>query len=115
MNRRWVTWLVAPGALFGPARGAATSAAAPRAQLEKVSLQLKWVPQAQFAGYYAALKMGYYKKAGLDVTIKSGGPDITPGQVVASGQAQFGIDWLPSLLAARDKNTDLVNIGQVFS
>ena len=86
-----------------------------RAQLDKVTLQLKWVPQAQFAGYYAALKMGYYKKAGLDVTIKPGGPDIIPEQVVASGQAQFGLDWLPSLLAARDKNTDLVNIAQVFA
>ena len=77
------------------------ASAAPRhAQADKVTLQLKWVTQAQFAGYYAALKMGYYKKAGLDVTIKPGGPDIIPEQVVASGQAQFGIDWLPSLLAA---------------
>ena len=59
--------------------------------------------------------MGYYKKAGLDVTIKAGGPDIIPEQVVASGQAQFGVDWLPSLLAARDKGTDLVNIAQVFA
>jgi NitT/TauT family transport system substrate-binding protein len=59
--------------------------------------------------------MGYYKKAGLDVTLKPGGPDIVPEQDVASGQAQFGVDWLPSLLAARDKGTDLVNIGQVFA
>jgi NitT/TauT family transport system substrate-binding protein len=59
--------------------------------------------------------MGYYDKQGLDVTLKVGGPDITPEQVVASGQAQFGIDWLPSLLATRDKGSDLVNIAQVFS
>jgi NitT/TauT family transport system substrate-binding protein len=82
---------------------------------DKVTLQLKWVTQAQFAGYYAALEKGYYTAAGLDVTLKQGGPDIIPEQVVASGQAEFGIDWLPSLLSARDKGTDLVNIAQVFT
>jgi NitT/TauT family transport system substrate-binding protein len=99
------------------AAGAASRASASpsSAKLTKITLQLKWVPQAQFAGYYAALAKGYYTKAGLDVTIKPGGPDIIPEQVVASGQAQFGIDWLPSLLSARDKNTDLVNIAQVFA
>src|SRR5579862_1654206 len=80
-----------------------------------ITLQLKWVPQAQFAGYYAAVKQGFYAKEGLNVTLKNGGPNIIPEQVVASGQAQFGVDWLPSLLAARDKGTDLVNIAQVFA
>jgi NitT/TauT family transport system substrate-binding protein len=84
-------------------------------KLDKVTLQLKWVTQAQFAGYYAALEKGYYKAAGLDVTLKTGGPDIIPEQVVASGQAEFGLDWLPSLLSARDKGTNLVNIAQVFT
>jgi NitT/TauT family transport system substrate-binding protein len=83
-------------------------------QKDKVTLQLKWVTQAQFAGYYAALEKGYYDEENLDVTIKVGGPDITPEQVVASGGADFGIDWLPSLLATRDKGGDLVNIAQVF-
>ena len=82
---------------------------------DKFTVQLKWVPQAQFAGYYAAAAKGYYKQFGLDVTLKPGGPDITPEQVVASGQAQFGLDWLPSLLATRDKGSDLVNIAQVFT
>jgi len=89
--------------------------AKPAATMDKVTLQLKWVPQAQFAGYYAAAAKGYYKQFGLDVTLKPGGPDITPEQVVASGQAQFGIDWLPSLLATRDKGGDIVNIAQVFT
>ena len=80
-----------------------------------MTLQLKWVTQAQFAGYYAAKAKGYYTAAGLDVNIKQGGPDITPEQVVASGQAEFGIDWLPSLLSSRDKGSDLVNIAQVYA
>jgi len=94
---------------------ASLGSAKPAASLDKVTLQLKWVPQAQFAGYYAAASKGYYKQFGLDVTLKPGGPDITPEQVVASGQAQFGLDWLPSLLATRDKGGDLVNIAQVFT
>jgi NitT/TauT family transport system substrate-binding protein len=82
---------------------------------KNVTLQLKWVTQAQFAGYYAAKKKGYYDEEGLDVKIKVGGPSITPEQVVLGKQADFGIDWLPSLLAARDSGQDLVNIAQVFT
>ncbi|MFN2470193.1 MAG: ABC transporter substrate-binding protein [Gaiellaceae bacterium] len=83
--------------------------------LEKVTLQLKWVTQAQFAGYYAAKEEGYYEDEGLDVTLKPGGPDIVPEQVVLGGQAEFGINWLDSLLAFRDQGNDLVNIAQVFT
>jgi NitT/TauT family transport system substrate-binding protein len=81
----------------------------------KVTLQLKWVTQAQFAGYYAAKLKGYYAKQGLDVTLRPGGPSITPELVVASGQAEFGIDWQGSLLSARDKGGGIVNIGQVYT
>jgi NitT/TauT family transport system substrate-binding protein len=87
----------------------------PAAGGDKVSLQLKWVAQAQFAGYYAALDQGYYAEEGLDVTILPGGPDIVPEQVVASGQAQFGINWMASLLATRETGAPLVNIAQVFT
>ena len=83
--------------------------------VDKVTLQLKWVTQAQFAGYYAAKAKGFYGAEGLDVTIRPGGPDIVPEQVVAGGGAQFGIDWLPSLLSARDQGAPLVNIAQVFA
>jgi len=82
---------------------------------DKVQLQLKWVTQAQFAGYYAAKAKGLYTAEGLDVAIRPGGPDIVPEQVVAGGGAQFGIDWLPSLLSARDQGAPLVNIAQVFA
>jgi NitT/TauT family transport system substrate-binding protein len=116
MKRRALVWLATAGlaATLTVGLGAA-SAARSSTKLTNVTLQLKWVPQAQFAGYYAAVKEGFYTKLGLNVTLKNGGPDIIPEQVVASGQAQFGLDWLPSLLAARDKGTDLVNIAQVFA
>jgi len=97
----------------GEGGGGGTTAA--EGERDKVTLQLKWVTQAQFAGYYAALTKGYYEEEGLDVTIKPGSPDITPEQVVASGGAEFGINWLPSLLATRDKGGDLVNVAQVFA
>src|SRR6266513_3929084 len=116
-GRYWVgalaTLAVAGGIL------AAVGTAAPSKhgsqKLTKLTFQLKWVTQAQFAGYYAAQAKGYYKKAGLDVNIRVGGPDIIPEQVVAGGQAQLGLDWLPSLMSARDQGTKLVNIAQVFT
>jgi NitT/TauT family transport system substrate-binding protein len=80
----------------------------------KVRVQLKWVTQAQFAGYYAAKEKGYYDQESLEVTIIPGGPDIVPEQVVAGGGAEFGLDWLPSLLASRDQGVPLVNIAQIF-
>ncbi len=96
--------------------GAGVGTAAPKQQqATKVTLQLKWVTQAQFAGYYAAKEKGFYKAAGLDVNIKVGGPDITPETVVVSGQADFGIDWLPNLFATREKGGKIVSIAQVFA
>ena len=76
-------------------------------ELTKVTLQSKWVVQAQFAGYYAALDQGYYEDEGLEVDIRPGGPDIVPEQVVLGGQAEFGINRLDSLLATRDKGRTL--------
>ena len=81
---------------------------------DKVTLQLKWVTQAQFAGYYVAKDKGLYEEAGLDVTINPGGPDIAPPQVIAGGGADVIIDWMPSALASREKGVPLVNIAQPF-
>lgn len=81
---------------------------------DEVTLQLKWVTQAQFAGYYVANDKGFYKDEGLDVTIKPGGPDIAPAQIIAGGGADVIIDWMPSALAAREKGVALVNIAQPF-
>ncbi|WP_294637633.1 ABC transporter substrate-binding protein [uncultured Aquabacterium sp.] len=81
---------------------------------EKVTLQLKWVPQAQFAGYYVAQAKGYYKDAGLDVTIKPGGTDVSPVQVLAGKSADVIVNWMPDALAAREAGVPLVNIAQVF-
>ena len=81
---------------------------------DKVTLQLKWVTQAQFAGYYVAKAKGFYDEAGLDVTINPGGPDIAPPQVIAGGGADVIVDWMPSALASREKGVPLVNIAQPF-
>ncbi|MEK9625491.1 MAG: ABC transporter substrate-binding protein [Gammaproteobacteria bacterium] len=81
---------------------------------DKVTLQLKWVTQAQFAGYFVAKDKGFYKEEGLDVTIKPGGPDVAPPQVIAGGGADVIIDWMPSALASREKGLPLVNIAQPF-
>src|SRR5438067_10903659 len=66
-------------------------------------LQLKWLADAQSAGFSVAQAKGFYRQAGLDVTILPGGPDITPSEVLAAGKADIAVDWMPSALAARDK------------
>ena len=79
-----------------------------------VKLQLQWVTQAQFAGYYVALDEGFYEEEGLNVTILPGGPDIAPPQVLAGGGADVMLNWMPSALAAREKGLPVVNIAQPF-
>jgi NitT/TauT family transport system substrate-binding protein len=81
---------------------------------DKVTLQLKWVAQSQFAGYYVAKDKGFYKDAGLDVDIKAGGPDIAPEQVIAGGGADVIVDGAGGALAAREKGVGLVNIAQPY-
>ncbi len=83
-------------------------------ELTPINLQLQWVTQSQFAGYFAAVDQGFYEDEGLDVTILEGAVDIVPQQVVASGQAQFGLAWVPKALVSNEEGAGLVNIGQVF-
>jgi NitT/TauT family transport system substrate-binding protein len=81
---------------------------------DDVTLQLKWVTQAQFAGYFVAQDQGFYEAENLNVTINPGGPDVSPPQVIAGGGADVVIDWMPSALASREKGLALVNIAQPF-
>ena len=81
---------------------------------DDVKLQLQWVTQAQFAGYYVALDKGFYTAEDLNVTILPGGPDIAPPQVLAGGGADAMLNWMPSALAAREKGLPVVNIAQPF-
>src|SRR6516162_4077433 len=100
--------------IFAVAGVAAILAAGTAHAADKVTLQLKWVTQAQFAGYYVAKDKGFYKDENLDVTIKPGGPDIAPEQVLAGGGADVVVDWMPGALAAREKGAPMVNIAQPF-
>ena len=92
----------------------ATGFGAPAFADDSVTLQLQWVTQAQFAGYYVALDKGFYEEEGLDVTVLAGGPDIAPPQVLAGGGADAMLNWMPSALAAREKGLPVVNIAQPF-
>ena len=89
--------------LFTPAQAA-----------DPLMLQLKWLADAQSAGFFVAQAKGLYRQAGLDVTILPGGPDITPSEVLAAAKADVAVDWMPSALATRDKGAPLVNIAQIF-
>ena len=104
---------VAAGTTTTVAGGAATTAA-PTGELKKVKLQLQWFTQAQFAGYFAAVDQGYFKAEGLDVTIVEGAVDITPQKVLADGQVDFALAWVPKALQTREAGADIVDIGQIF-
>ena len=81
----------------------------------KLSFQLQWTPQAQFAGYFAANDKGYYDEMGLTVEMLDGGPTIAPQQVVAAKDGpELGEGWVPKVLVANEEGADLVNIAQVF-
>src|SRR5215213_5576678 len=83
-------------------------------KLTPVKLQLQWVTQGQFAGYFAAVDQGFYKKRGLDVQILEGGVDIVPQTVLAQGQSDFAIAWVPKALASREQGAGITDVAQVF-
>jgi len=108
-----------PGpAAAGPASpGAAQESSKPAATGEepkKVIVRLKWVHQAQFAGFYAAAEMGYYRDAGLDVEIRPGGSDFPAVQIVASGTEHFGVTGADQILLAREKGVPLKAIAVIY-
>jgi NitT/TauT family transport system substrate-binding protein len=101
----------APAASEAPA---GSEAPVTTGELKPVKLQLQWVTQAQFAGYYAAVDQGYYRDAGLDVEILEGAVDITPQTVLAQGNADFAIAWVPKALQSREQGAGITDIAQIF-
>jgi NitT/TauT family transport system substrate-binding protein len=125
MNRSRVWLSVAMGATLvlaacgtqggGDASQAPAGSADSGEETASVRLQLQWAPQAQFAGYFAAAELGYYEEEGLDVEIIDGGPDVIPQQVGSAPDGpEFTISWVPKVLEARQAESDLVNIAQIF-
>jgi NitT/TauT family transport system substrate-binding protein len=103
-----------PTASGSPSATAAASPTAPAGEVKKVKLQLQWFTQAQFAGYFAAVDQGFYTEQGLDVQILEGGVDIVPQTVLAQGQADYAIAWVPKALASREQGAGITNVAQIF-
>ncbi|WP_159807695.1 ABC transporter substrate-binding protein [Cellulomonas citrea] len=99
----------------GSSGSSSSSSASGSAGLTPVKLQLQWVTQAQFAGYYAALQEGYYKDEGLDVQIVEGGVDIVPQTQLADGAVDYAIAWVPKALASREQGAGITDVAQVFA
>jgi NitT/TauT family transport system substrate-binding protein len=125
MSRRVLVGIAAGLSVLGLAAcsttssGTATAASASGSDsgstgLTPVKLQLQWFTQAQFAGYFAAVDQGFYKDAGLDVKILEGGVDIVPQTVLAQGQADYAIAWVPKALASREQGAGITDVAQVF-
>ena len=119
MKRQWTTrvvGLVVAMTLVAAACGSDDAAVGTGdcESVDQVSLQLQWVTQAQFAGYFAAVDQGIYDKYCLDVDVREGGVDIVPQQQLASGAADFAVSWVPKALVSRAEGMDIVNVAQVF-
>lgn len=82
--------------------------------LDKVVLQLKWLPQSQFMGYYVAQSKGYYEDEGIDIEILPGGSDIIPEQNVYNGVANIGVTWVSSLMNYQAQGYELQEVAQMF-
>ena len=91
-----------------------TTAAVAPVEMTDVAVQMQWVPQTQFAGYYAAEAEGFYEELGLNVNLIDGAVDIVPAVVVGSGAADFAVSWVPRALAPREEGVNVVNIAQPF-
>ena len=91
-----------------------TTEARDAGELKEVSLQLQWVSQAQFAGYYAAVAECYYVDEGLDVNIVEGGVDIVPQDVLASGDVDYAISWVPKVLGSIEQGAGITDVAQIF-
>lgn len=81
--------------------------------LQKVSLMPHWIPQAQFAGYMVAREKGFYREAGLDLTLFTGGPGKLGFEELASGKATFCVEWLSGGIKKRSEGTSIVNVAQI--
>ena len=117
-----MTWLGTVGAITAVGAlvlsGCSTASDTPSTdavgELTPVTLQLQWVAQAQFAGYYAAVDQGFYEDEGLDVTIVEGGPDIVPQDVLAAGDVDYAISWVPKVLGSIEQGANITNVAQIF-
>lgn len=116
------TWLGTVGAitavsalaLSGCSTAADTSSTDTADGLTPITLQLQWVAQAQFAGYYAAVDQGYFADEGLDVTIVEGGADIVPQDVLAAGDVDYAISWVPKVLGSIEQGANITDVAQIF-
>ncbi len=116
-TRRFLTLVATASVVVAACSSGGASSAPSSGAADPVSLQLQWAPQAQFAGYFAAMEQGYYADNGIDLTIVPGGPDVIPQQAgSAANGPEFTISWVPKVLEAREGNpaSDLVDIAQIF-
>jgi len=88
--------------------------AAEGAHGDDVKVRLKWLHQAQFAGYYTADQKGFYDNNGIDITLNPGGIDFPAIQMVAGGAEDFGVIGGDQILLAREKGVPVVAIAVIY-
>jgi NitT/TauT family transport system substrate-binding protein len=106
--------LALTGCAPGQSTPAATSASGSSGALTPVKIQLQWYKQAQFAGYIEAVKQGYFKDEGLDVTLVDGGADIVPQTQLSSGKVDYAVAWVPKALASIEQGAKITDVAQIY-
>ncbi|WP_207454832.1 ABC transporter substrate-binding protein [Herbiconiux sp. SYSU D00978] len=117
-SRRRLTTLAAVGLTAAlsltACAGGGTDSAEAEGDLTPVKLQLQWLPQGQFAGYYTALEQGYFEEEGLEVEIIPSGGDIVPQDALANGEVDYAIAWVPKVLGSIEAGANITNVAQIF-
>jgi NitT/TauT family transport system substrate-binding protein len=106
--------LLAACSAGGDDSGDGGDAAGGDGELTPIRLQLQWLPQGQFAGYFAAVENGYFEEEGLEVEIIESGGDIVPQDALANGDVDYAIAWVPKVLGSIEQGANLTNIAQIF-
>jgi NitT/TauT family transport system substrate-binding protein len=106
--------LLAACSAGGDDSGDGGDAAGGDGELTPIRLQLQWLPQGQFAGYFAAVENGYFEEEGLEVEIIESGGDIVPQDALANGDVDYAIAWVPKVLGSIEQGANLTDIAQIF-
>lgn len=111
MAMRSLSRIIAAGFVVGAALAASL---APAQAVDKVTFLTNWFAQAEHGGFYQAKATGLYEKAGLDVTIKMGGPQVNGSQLLLAGDADFMMGYDIQVLKGREQNLPLVTVASSF-
>ena len=114
MKKKVLSFVVCAVSLLGCDKAGDAVGPSTASSATKVKLQLNWVPEPQFGGFYEAQRIGAFKKHGLDVEIVPGGAGTPTVQMIGAGSVPFGIVSADEIVVARSRGNDVVGLFAVY-